>query len=197
MGTAQLPINKKICFKSAGSKKCFPFWLLYFLLYITEIFCKQFSNYIKHIAFFTKYHSLFLSINQKINQNTNFSILILTVCSCHVTYAFQSESTLHSCLNVKEILARSRREIWSLNDCNWTRTQSHLVRKRTLFFILRFARFFFSHVTWSFIWFTEILINLIKNHKNWKKFVILSSHELYIFIAIKTVHVALNALRSL
>ena len=33
------------------------------------------------------------------------------VCSCHVTYAFQSESTLYSCLNVKELLARSRREI--------------------------------------------------------------------------------------
>ena len=35
----------------------------------------------------------------------------LTVCSCHVTYAFQSESTLYSCLDVKELLARSRREI--------------------------------------------------------------------------------------
>ena len=27
-----------------------------------------------------------------------------TVCSYHVTYAFQSESTLYSCLNVKELL---------------------------------------------------------------------------------------------
>ena len=35
----------------------------------------------------------------------------LTVCYYHVTYAFQSESTLYSCLNVKELLARSRREI--------------------------------------------------------------------------------------
>ena len=35
----------------------------------------------------------------------------LTVCSCHVTYAFQSESTLYSCLNVKELLARSRHKI--------------------------------------------------------------------------------------
>ena len=33
-----------------------------------------------------------------------------TVCSYHVTYAFQSESTLYSCLNVKELPARSRRE---------------------------------------------------------------------------------------
>ena len=55
-----------------------------------------------------------------------------TVCSCHVTYAFQSESTLYSCLNVKEFLARSWRQIWSLSECNWTRTQKHLVRKWTL-----------------------------------------------------------------
>ena len=38
----------------------------------------------------------------------------MTVCSYHVTYTFQSELTLYSCLNVKERLARSRREIWSL-----------------------------------------------------------------------------------
>ena len=56
----------------------------------------------------------------------------LTVSSCHDTYALQSESTLYSCLNVKELLASSRREIWSLRDCNWTRTQNHLVRKWTL-----------------------------------------------------------------
>ena len=40
------------------------------------------------------------------------------------------ESTLCSCLNVKELLAWSRREIWSLSDCNWTRIQNHLVHKR-------------------------------------------------------------------
>ena len=28
-----------------------------------------------------------------------------TVCSYHVTYALQGESTLYSCLNVKELLA--------------------------------------------------------------------------------------------
>ena len=39
----------------------------------------------------------------------------LTVCSYHVRYAFQSESTLYSCLNVKELLARSRSEIWNLS----------------------------------------------------------------------------------
>ena len=33
------------------------------------------------------------------------SCQIMTACSCHVTYVFQSESTLYSCLNVKELLA--------------------------------------------------------------------------------------------
>ena len=60
------------------------------------------------------------------------TVSILTVCSYDVTYAFQSESTFYSCLNARELLARSKREIWSLNDCNWTRTYNHLVHKRSL-----------------------------------------------------------------
>ena len=55
-----------------------------------------------------------------------------TVCSWHVKYAFQSEPTLYSFLNVKELLARSRPKIWKLSDRNWTRSQNHLVLKRTL-----------------------------------------------------------------
>ena len=43
----------------------------------------------------------------------------VSVCSSHVTYAFQSESTLYTFLNVKELLARRRREILSLSNCNW------------------------------------------------------------------------------
>ena len=56
----------------------------------------------------------------------------LTVCSCYVTYAFQSESTLYSCLNVTELHARRTCEIRRLSDCNWTRSQNHLVHKLTL-----------------------------------------------------------------
>ena len=37
---------------------------------------------------------------------------------------------LYSCLNVKELVARNRRDIWRLSDCNGTRTHDHLVRKR-------------------------------------------------------------------
>ena len=46
----------------------------------------------------------------------SFSTNWFTVCSCHVTYAFQSECTLYICLNVKELLARNRRDIWSLSE---------------------------------------------------------------------------------
>ena len=56
----------------------------------------------------------------------------LTVCSCNVTYAFQIESTLYICLNVKEFLSQNRRDIWSLSDCKATRAQNRRVSKQTL-----------------------------------------------------------------
>ena len=65
----------------------------------------------------------------------------LVVCSYHVSYAFQSESKLYSSLNVKKLLARNRREIWSLSHCNWTRTHNHLVRKGTLNHLAKLASF--------------------------------------------------------
>ena len=37
--------------------------------------------------------------------NVGRTAAITTVCSYHVTYTFQSESTLYSCLNVKELLS--------------------------------------------------------------------------------------------
>ena len=64
----------------------------------------------------------------------------LTVCSYHVTYAFQSESTLYSCLNAKEVLARNSCHIGSLSDCKGTRTHNHLLRKRTLNHLAKLAK---------------------------------------------------------
>ena len=55
-----------------------------------------------------------------------------TVCSYHVTYAFQSESILYSCLNVKELPAQDRCEIWSLSDCNRTRMHNHIDEHSTI-----------------------------------------------------------------
>ena len=64
----------------------------------------------------------------------------MTICSYHVTYTFQSEFTLYGRLNVKELLTRNRREIWSLSDCNWTRTHNHLVCKWTLNHLAKLAQ---------------------------------------------------------
>ena len=65
-------------------------------------------------------------------QNISNITVWLTVCYYHVTYAFQSKSTLYGCLNVKEFLAQNRRDIWRLSDSNVIRTHNHLVCKRTL-----------------------------------------------------------------
>ena len=53
-----------------------------------------------------------------------------TLLSCHVRVSEWIHT--HNCLNVKELLARSRRHIWSLSDCNVIRTYNHLVPKQTL-----------------------------------------------------------------
>ena len=56
----------------------------------------------------------------------------LTVCYYLAMYAFQSEFTLYSCLNVKELFARNRCNIWSLSYSNRIRAHNHLVCKGTL-----------------------------------------------------------------
>ena len=73
----------------------------------------------------------------------------LIVCFYHVTYEFESESTLYSCLNVKELLAHSRRHIWTLSDCNGTRTHNHLVRKPTLNHLAKLSKWLSCAVSTS------------------------------------------------
>ena len=75
-------------------------------------------------------------------------------------YAFQSESTLYSCLNIKELLARNKRDIWSLSDSNGIRTHNHLVGKRTLNHLAKVSKWilictvhltvWYYHVTYAF-----------------------------------------------
>ena len=66
----------------------------------------------------------------------------MIVCFYHVTYEFESESTLCSFLIVREFLAWSRRHVWRLSDCNGTRTHDHLVRKRRLNNLAKLAKWF-------------------------------------------------------
>ena len=84
--------------------------------------------------YFLKYHFSHLE-----NITFLYGMVKLTACSSHVTNVFQSESALRSCLHVKELLARSRRKIWSLSDCNWTRSQNHLVHKLTFNHLTKLA----------------------------------------------------------
>ena len=60
-----------------------------------------------------------------------FDCMIL---SCHV-HILEWICTLFSCLNVKELLARSGCDIWSLSDSNSIQTHSHLVRIHTPFYV--------------------------------------------------------------
>ena len=73
----------------------------------------------------------------------------LTECSYHVTYAFQSESALYDCLDVKELLAQNRRDTWILNNGNGTSSKSHLARKQTLNHLAKLANN--SAVLWVLI----------------------------------------------
>ena len=50
----------------------------------------------------------------------------------HVTYTQFRVNPYSICLNVKEVIARNWRDIWSLIDFNGTRTHNHLVCKWTL-----------------------------------------------------------------
>ena len=92
----------------------------------------QFYRYCKYMKS-RKFH---------VNKFYQFSQInkLMTVCSYHVTYAFQSESTHCSCLNVKDLLTQNRRDTWSINDCNGTWIHSHLVCKRTLKHLAKLAK---------------------------------------------------------
>ena len=71
------------------------------------------------------------------NWSNDWAVLWVLICTAHLTviyyyvmYAFQSESTLYSCLNIKEVLTQNRHNIWRLSESNGIRT--HLVQKWTL-----------------------------------------------------------------
>ena len=102
--------------------------------------CSDFNDWAKCIIYEHFKVNCMISISQKRQKLKRWKWLFFIVCFYHVTYAFQSESTLYSCLNVKELLTLSRCEIWSLSDCNGTRTHNHLVCKRTFNHLAKLAK---------------------------------------------------------
>ena len=73
------------------------------------------NNFLR--LFFLSFIGMFITLF-----HTLYCIYPLTI----VTYRFQSESTLCSCLNVKEFLDRNRRDIWSLSESNGIQTHKPL-----------------------------------------------------------------------
>ena len=76
---------------------------------------------------------------QVFGQTDQMIVLLVLICTAHmtlcsylVTYVSQSEPTLYICLNVRQFLPRRRYGIWSLSECNVTRTQNYIVHKPTL-----------------------------------------------------------------
>ena len=107
-------------------KNCFTGFKFKFQFSISKHFSKTVKT-MEQVSF-PKKKIFWTNINMKeIKERVRTDCMFL---SC--SYAFQSESTLYSCLNVKELLVWSSHVIWSLSDCNWTQNQNHLVRKQTL-----------------------------------------------------------------
>ena len=53
---------------------------------------------------------------------------------------FKSESTLYTCRNVKELVARGGFEIRSFSDCNWTQTHNNLIDRRKFKYLAKLAK---------------------------------------------------------
>ena len=100
-------------------------------------------SYFKHFLKHTK-----LCGNQKqrtkgtiANDITFLYLLHNCMSSCHVRFS----EWIYSCLNFKELLARNRRDIWSLIDSNKIWIHNHLVPKQTLNHLVKLA----SLAKWS------------------------------------------------
>ena len=132
----------------------------------------------------------------------------LTVYFYDVAYAFQSESTLYSCLNVKELLAQSRRKIW-LSVHLWTKWLWVRVQLQSLKLESLFAVFFFTTNAIGFhcfyvIYYTEVFISLyslntlfIETNSSWLMYESIKDFEIrlqqyltYLFLTALSDHAA-------
>ena len=96
--------------------------------------------------FCTRIQSIYLTLSvalQNHHKYQRWTVLqqqLTAVCCYHVMYPFYSESTLYSFLNVMELLAQKRRDVWSLSDNNRIRTNNHLVCKQRLNHFTKLAK---------------------------------------------------------
>ena len=86
----------------------------------------------------------------------------MNICYYHVTCVFQNESTLYGCLNIEELLAQNRRDIWSLSDSNGIWTHNYLVREWTLNHLAKLAKWLSVHLRTKWLWVRILLLYFAK-----------------------------------
>ena len=92
---------------------------------------KQTLNHLAKLAKMTELHCENLPV---------WSIWLYVLIISRTCFRVNPHSTLYSCLNLKELLAQNRHEIWTLSDWNCSWTYNHLVRKRTLNHLAKLAK---------------------------------------------------------
>ena len=116
----------------------------YFIFHCHTILMPNFNFTLKQILLMTfvfhlqckscrKSSSCHLNIAKKVKLKLNNLDWMLH----HVTYVFQSESPLYSCLNVKELLVQNRSNIKTLSDSSGIWTHNHLILKWTLNYLAK------------------------------------------------------------
>ena len=86
---------------------------------------KQMKAFAKVYNRMYSYWTIDIAVNEKYTTISNNCVFL----SFHVRGLI--ESVPCNCLNVKELFAQSRLNIWKLSDCKVTRTYNHLVNKST------------------------------------------------------------------
>ena len=115
-------------------------------------------------------------------------LLFLTVCY-HATYAIQSESALYSRLNVKELVSRNMRDIWSLSDSSGIQTQNQLVCEQTLNHLTKLAKWL-SYVVSTYMYgaFDCMLLSCHARDSEW--IYTLKLHECQVIWSYMKLHLA-------
>ena len=118
----------------------------------------------------------------------------MTAVGSETTTAFQIESALYGCLNVKELFALTRYNIWFLSDSNGIWTHNHLVRKWILNHIAKLVKwlscvvstYLRCNLTWVRIQLLPLKLQISHLFRAWSFIYILYTENTYLlFLAFK------------
>ena len=100
---------------------------------------------------------IYIYIYIYIGKIPNFNCVFL---SCHISV--YSEFTLYDCLDIKELFAQGRRNIWDSSDCNETQQNGFPTKESVLKW---FAIFIGKHQCWSFfLKKLQVFTNVLTEH---------------------------------